>query len=113
LFWFAGRLFLLINGEWTVPRQQTRSAVRIQAHIAPDALAIVKRAAEIQGRSVSDFVAAAAAEAANRIIEQTRIIELSPEDQRLFAEAILNPPPPNGALRRASRHYRKLIKGSR
>jgi uncharacterized protein (DUF1778 family) len=103
----------LNNGDWTVPRQQTRSAVRIQARIAPDALATVKRAAEIQGRSVSNFIAAAATEAANRIIEQTQIIQLSPEDQRLFAEAIINPPPPNEALRRAGRHYRKLIKGSR
>src|SRR6516165_2092891 len=43
---------------------------RIEARIAPDALAIVKRAAEIQGRSVSDFVAAAQ-EAAQRTIERT------------------------------------------
>jgi uncharacterized protein (DUF1778 family) len=96
-----------------MPRRQTQAAVRIQPRIAPDALAIVKRAAEIQGRSVSDFVAAAAADAANRTIERTQIIEISAEEQRCVADAILNPPPPNEALRRASRHYRKLIKGSR
>ena len=37
------------------------------------ALAIVKRAAEIQGRSVSDFVAATAQEAAHRTIAETEI----------------------------------------
>ena len=42
-----------------MPRNANRSA-RIEARIAPDALAVVKRAAEIQGRSVSDFVVAAA-----------------------------------------------------
>ncbi|MGA3310389.1 MAG: DUF1778 domain-containing protein [Xanthobacteraceae bacterium] len=95
-----------------MPQEPTRTA-RIEARIAPDALAIVKRAAEIQGRSVSDFVVAAAEEAANRTIEQTHIIRLSVEDQRAFAEAILNPPKPTAALRRAFRRHRALIKASR
>ena len=95
-----------------MPQEPVRSA-RIEARIAPDALAIVKRAAEIQGRSVSDFVVAAAEEAANRTIEQTHIIRLSVEDQRAFAEAILNPPKPTAALRRAFRRHRALIKASR
>ena len=46
----------------TVP---TRTA-RIEARTAPDALAVVKRAAELQGRSVSDFVVAAAQQADHR-----------------------------------------------
>jgi uncharacterized protein (DUF1778 family) len=95
-----------------MPRQRT-NAVRIHARIAPEALSVVKRAAEIQGRSVSDFVAAAAEEAAKRTIEQTQIIQRSPEDQRALAAAILNPPEPTPAFRRAFRAYRKLIKTSR
>jgi len=83
---------------------------RIEARIAPDALAIVKRAAEIQGRSVSDFVVAAAQEAAERTIEKTEIIRLSVEGQRAFAEAILNPPPPPTGLRKAAKAHRRLIR---
>ena len=71
--------------------QEPNRTTRIEARIAPDALAVVKRAAEIQGRSVSDFVVAAAQEAAHRAIEETQIIRLSVEDQRMFAAAILNP----------------------
>ena len=93
-------------------QEPTRTA-RLEARIAPDALAVVKRAAEIQGRSVSDFVVAAAQEAASRTIEETQIIRLSVEDQRSFAEAILNPPEPTPALRRAFRRHRELIKESR
>jgi len=93
-------------------QEQARTA-RIEARIAPDALAVVKRAAAIQGRSVSDFVVAAAEEAANRTIEQAQIIRLSVEDQRAFVEAILNPPQPAAALRRAFRRHRALIKESR
>jgi len=89
--------------------QDTNRTARIEARIAPDALAIVRRAAEMQGRSVSDFVVAAAQEAAHRMIEETQIIRLSVEDQRAFAEAILNPPAPTDAMRRAARAYRALV----
>lgn len=92
--------------------EQNRTA-RLEARIAPDVLAAVKRAAEIQGRSVSDFVVAAAQDAAHRTIEETQIIRLSLEDQRAFAEAIINPPPPSPGLLRAAEAYRKLIKASR
>lgn len=95
-----------------MPEEPTRSA-RIEARIAPEALAVVKRAAEIQGRSVSDFVVAAAQEAATRTIEETQIIRLSVEDQRSFAEAMLNPPPLAPALERAIQRYHGLIKASR
>jgi uncharacterized protein (DUF1778 family) len=91
-----------------MPRTSLRAA-RIEARIAPEALAIVKRAAEIQGRSVSDFVVAAAREAAHRTIEETQIIRLSVEDQRAFATAILDPPAPNAALRRAAKAHRLLL----
>jgi len=95
-----------------MPRQQARTG-RIEVRIATNALAIIKRAAEMQGRSVGDFVVAAAKEAANRTIEQTHIIRLSAEDQRRLAEAIINPPEPTPALRRAFRSYRRLIRSSR
>ncbi len=92
-------------------KDQNRTA-RIEARIAPDALAVVKRAAELQGRSVSDFVVAAAQEAAARAIEETQIIRLAVEDQRAFADAILNPPPPSANLARAAEAFRTLIKSS-
>lgn len=95
-----------------MPQERNRTA-RIEARIAPDALAIIKRAAEIQGRSVSDFVVGAAQEAAARAIEETQIIRLSVEDQRAIAAAILDPPPPTPALQRAAQAYRTLIKESR
>jgi uncharacterized protein (DUF1778 family) len=91
-------------------RQDTNRTARLEARIAPDALAIVKRAAELEGRSVSDFVVAAAQEAARRIIEETQLIRLSVDDQRAFVDAILNPPAPNDAMRRAATAHRGLVK---
>jgi uncharacterized protein (DUF1778 family) len=95
-----------------IPQEANRTA-RIEARIAPEALLVVKRAAELQGRSVSDFIVAAAQAEAHRTIEETQIIRLAVEDQRAFAESILNPPPPNDAMKRAALAYRKLIKDAR
>ena len=39
-----------------MPQENQTASARIEARIAPEALLIVKRAAELQGRSVSDFV---------------------------------------------------------
>jgi uncharacterized protein (DUF1778 family) len=95
-----------------MPSEGTRTA-RIEARIAPEALDVVKRAAELQGRSVSDFVVSAAQEAAARTIEQAQIIRLSVEDQRAIAAAVLNPPPLTPAMERAVARHRELISASR
>lgn len=96
------------QGDRMMSRQPNRTA-RIEARIAPETLAIVKRAAEIQGRSVSDLVVSAAQEAAHRTIEETQIIRLAVEDQRAFGEAILDPAEPTPALGRAAARYRRLV----
>lgn len=91
-----------------MPQTTTRST-RLEARITPDALAILKRAAEIQGRSLSDFVVAAAQEAAQKTIAETQIIRLAVDDQRALADALLNPPEPNAGLRRARDAHQRLI----
>ena len=88
-------------------------SARLEARITPDLQALLKRAAELEGRSVTDFVVTAAQAAAERRVEQAQVIRLSLEDQRAFVEAILNPPEPTPALRRAFRRHRALIEESR
>ncbi|MGH8470068.1 MAG: DUF1778 domain-containing protein [Gammaproteobacteria bacterium] len=90
----------------------TRTA-RLEARLSRDALAVVKRAAELQGRSVSDFVVVAAQEAAWRTIEETNLIRLSLDDQTRFVELLLNPPAPNPAMKRAKAAHTKLIHTAR
>lgn len=95
-------------------RQATRSkTARIEARISALGLDMVKRAAEIQGRSVSDFVVEAAEAAAKKAIEDMHVIRLTLEDQKRFAEALLNPPEPGPALRKARESYERLIRDSR
>ena len=70
---------------------------RLEARLPASVYATLKRAAELQGRSVSDFVVSAAHEAARRAIEEEGILRLSAEDQQRFAEALLDPPGPGPA----------------
>ena len=95
-----------------MPGESNRTS-RIEARIAPDALQVVKRAAELQGRSVSDFVVAAAQEAAQRTIEESHLIRLSVEDQARFADLLLNPPEPTHALKRAKEAHGRMVRESR
>lgn len=106
-----------IDVQWKVRRltmtQDTARSARLEARIAPEALAIVRRAAELEGRSLSDFVVAAAQEVAQRTIEQNNVIRLSVEDQQRFVDMLLNPPEPAAALKRAKAAHDELILQSR
>jgi uncharacterized protein (DUF1778 family) len=93
----------------TTTTDSSRTA-RVEARIAPDTLAIVRRAAELQGRSVSDFMVAAAQEAAYRTIEEAQLIRLSIEDQERFADLLLNPPPLAPGMKRAIDAHSRMIR---
>ena len=69
-----------------------------------------KRAAEIQVRTLPDFVVAAAQEAASRTIEEADMVRLSAEGQLRIARAILKPAAPTPALRRAVQRRRALLR---
>ncbi len=92
---------------------ETHRTARIEARIAPAELAVVRRAAEIQGRTLSDFVVAAAREAAKRTIEEAHLIRLSIEDQQRFVDLLLDPPAPAPALERAKGAHARLFSEER
>jgi uncharacterized protein (DUF1778 family) len=81
----------------------TEPTSRLEARLPASVYATLKRAAELQGRSLTDFVVSAAHDAAQRAIEEQAILRLSAEDQRRFAEALIQPPAPNAALKHAKR----------
>lgn len=87
----------------------TLSTARLEARISTDLHAMLKRAAELQGRTMTDFVVAAVQDAAQEAINQAEIIRLSLADQACFAQALLSPPSPKPALKRAFARRRKLL----
>lgn len=82
---------------------------RLEARISTELHAMLKRAAQIQGRTVTDFVVAAVQDAAQRSISQAEIIRLSLVDQQCFAQAMLAPPQPAPALECAFARRRQLV----
>lgn len=92
---------------------QVVKSERFEARFSPEALELVKRAAEIEGRSVSDFLASAALEAARKTIEQSHLVRLSLEDSYRFVEIILNPPTLSPAMERAKEAHTRLIRESK
>lgn len=86
------------------------TTARLEARISTDLHAMLKRAAELQGRTMTDFVVAAVQDAAQRAIERADVVRLSLADQECFAQALLSPPKPNAALRRAFARRRKLLR---
>ena len=86
------------------------STARLEARISTELHSMLKRAAELQGRTMTDFVVAAVRDAAQRAIEQAEVIRLSLADQECFARALLSPPPPAPALERAFARRGKLLR---
>lgn len=86
------------------------TTARLEARISSDLHAMLKRVAELQGRTMTDFVVAAVQEAAQRALDQSEVIRLSLADQERFAQALMSPPPPSQALKRAFASRSKLLK---
>ena len=82
---------------------------RLEARLPHETHALLKRAAEIEGRSLTDFVVAAASAAARQTIAETEIIRLSRESAEAFLDALENPPKPAAAMKRAAKHHKQLI----
>jgi uncharacterized protein (DUF1778 family) len=89
--------------------RSTTSTARLEARISKELHATLKRAAELQNRTVTDFVITAVQDAAQNAIKQTEVLSLSLADQEHFAQALLSPPKATPALKRAFARHRKLV----
>lgn len=88
--------------------EKSRSA-RLEARISVAQKAVLQQAADLSGRTLSEFVVASAQEAASRVIHEHETIRLSRNEQIAFVNALLDPPAPNARLREAAAAYRKQM----
>ena len=82
---------------------------RLETRISVDLMEVLRRAAQLQDRTLTDFVVGAAQEAARKVIAEANVVRLSLGDQERFAAAVIDPPKPNAALKRAFARRRKLL----
>jgi uncharacterized protein (DUF1778 family) len=78
---------------------------RLDLRLNADQKALIQHAAELEGRTVSDFVVDSARHAAEAVIRSHQVIALTARDSRTFVEALQSPPEPNAALRSAFARY--------
>ena len=100
---------VMSKGTKTVerPHKSERVAVRLTG----ETKRILEHAAEVTGRSLTDFVVDSAVSAAQQAIERNERLKLAAEDREVFLSALANPPAPNEALRAAAARHRKLAGG--
>lgn len=90
------------------PRSAKHTA-RMGFRLTGHAKVLIERAAQIEGRSVTDFCLAAVSEAARKSIEREQILTLSERDQKAFFRALMHPPKLSPRLKRAFKRERELI----
>lgn len=82
---------------------------QIDLQLPESVLNLLRRAASIQGSSLSEFVVASACKAAEQTIANQQLLDLAVADQEQFAHAILNPPPVSSPLKDAAKRYKDLV----
>ncbi len=80
---------------------------RLEARISKAQKQLFVRAAELQGRSLTDFLIASAQEAAVETVRAHESLRLSERDRQAFVSALLSPPAPSKALSRAAKRDRE------
>lgn len=88
-----------------------QSIARLEARVTPETKALLQKAADLSGRTLTDFVTSSAQAEAQRVIQQHQTLKLSLEDSEAFVNALLNPPEPNDALKAAALRYKQVIRG--
>jgi len=90
------------------PATNPKSVARLEARVDPEIKALWQKAADLEGRTLTDFVIASVQAAACKVIEQHQTLKLSVEDSEAFVNALLNPPKPNNALKAAAQRYKQV-----
>ena len=82
---------------------------RLEARISPEQKRLFERAADLQGRSLTEFVVRSTQEAAQEAIREHELISLTARDTKAFVNALLKPPAPSSRLKRAAERYHSLM----
>lgn len=91
-----------------VMKNPTTRTERLTARVTPEQKALITRAAELRGISLTEFITNNLQEAAQRAVREYERMELDALEREVFITALLSPPEPNEYLRRAAARYQKL-----
>ena len=93
-----------------MPSIANNKSSRLDSRITPELREQLRHVAARQGRSVSDYVTTALHQAVQHDIAEMDVIKLSREASERFAAALIDPPEPSPAMKRAFAHHRRLVR---
>ena len=85
---------------------------RFDARLNGHQTTLIQRAAELEGRSMTDFVLQSAQAAAEKTLRERAILVLTDGETEAFVDAVAHPAAPGKVLRAAAGHYKKNRKES-
>ena len=89
---------------------KTNQSARLELRLSQEQKEHFEYMAQLGGfKTLTDFMLFSAQKEAKRIQKEKGTILSTVEDWRIFIDAMLNPPKPNAALRRAFKRYRESI----
>jgi uncharacterized protein (DUF1778 family) len=100
---------MLVDKSHNDDATDRRKRSRLEARISAEEKELIKRAADLQGCSLTEFVVRSAQEAARKAVKEHQMMSLTARDTEAFVKALLEPPAPGNALKRAAEHYKKVM----
>ncbi len=92
-------------------RKASRERVyRFDARLNQEQKVLIQKAADLEGRTMTEFVLRSAQLAAERTLQDRAILVLSARETEAFVDAVLKPAAPGAVLRTAAQHYRKMTR---
>ena len=88
-------------------KKEERSDDRIHARINSTLKARIQHAADLKGLDLTSYVVSTLVEAADKVVRENEILELSQRDRLAFAEALMSPPAPNEELLTAAERFKE------
>jgi uncharacterized protein (DUF1778 family) len=88
--------------------QLAAKTARLEARLTDRQKALFQHAADLTGRSLTEFVVSSAQEVAARTVREHEVLTLNGLDRQVFVDALLKPISPNKRLRQAARRYKSV-----
>lgn len=91
-------------------KEVASKAYRFDARLNESQKLLIQRAADLEGRTLTDFVLRSAESAAERTIQERTLLVLSAKDTEAFVKTLLAPAPePGPVLRSAAKRYKRRL----
>lgn len=97
----------MLGTHTDTPGKKRPRSERLEARVSKEQKDLFLRAAELQGRSLTDFVIASAQQAAIDTVRTHDALVLSERDRQAFVSALLAAPAAGKRLEEAARRYRE------